>query len=221
VVDEAVDRPAQTLQGVWARHLEPLHPDNHKVPGFVRRYQDECVLVLANLSRFVQGVELDLAPYKGLVPVEIFGRTESQWWARRPISSPSVPMRSISALEPQRLPAIQRLTPQGCAAAHPWIAGALENLFIGEEQVALEAILPTYLKERRWFGGKARKMKSVQLLEAIPMPLEPAEAYLTLVQVDYAEGDPDLYVLPLTATFGEDAARMREGFPHPLLAICK
>ena len=50
------------------------------------------------------------------------------------------------------------------------------------------------------------------------MPLEPAEAYITLVQVDYAEGDPDLYVLPLTAAFGEDAARMREGFPHPLLA---
>jgi hypothetical protein len=38
------------------------------------------------------------------------------------------------------------------------------------------------------------------------------------VQVDYAEGDPDLYVLPLTAAFGADAARMREGFPHPLLA---
>jgi maltose alpha-D-glucosyltransferase/alpha-amylase len=56
--------------------LEFLHPDNQKVLVFVRRYQDECVLVLANLSRFVQGVELDLCAYKGLMPVELFGRTE-------------------------------------------------------------------------------------------------------------------------------------------------
>jgi maltose alpha-D-glucosyltransferase/alpha-amylase len=58
--------------GTW----EFLYSDNHKVLAFVRRYQDECVLVLANLSRFVQGVELDLSPYKGLVPFELFGRTE-------------------------------------------------------------------------------------------------------------------------------------------------
>ena len=33
--------------------LEFLYPDNHKVLAFVRRYQDECILVVANLSRFV------------------------------------------------------------------------------------------------------------------------------------------------------------------------
>src|SRR5262249_8940037 len=121
------------------------------------------------------------------------------------------------ALEPQRLPAVS-LPPQEVQLPTLQIAGTLENLFMGESRVALEAILPTYLKERRWFGGKARKMKSVQLLEAIPAHCGPSEAYITLVQVDYAEGDPDMYVLPLTAAFGEDAVRMREGFPHPLLA---
>src|SRR4029453_2688006 len=120
-------------------------------------------------------------------------------------------------LEPQRLPAIAP-TPQEVRLPMLQIAGALENLFMGENKVALEAILPPYLKDRRWFGGKARKMKSVQLLEAIPVHFEPSEAYITLLQVDYAEGDPDVYVLPLTAAFAEDAARMRESFPHPLLA---
>ena len=47
-----------------------LHPDNHKVLAFVRRYEDEQVLVVANLSRFVQYVELDLRTFQGLVPVE-------------------------------------------------------------------------------------------------------------------------------------------------------
>ncbi len=33
---------------------EFLHPDNRKVMAFVRRYQDECLLIVANLSRYVQ-----------------------------------------------------------------------------------------------------------------------------------------------------------------------
>ena len=41
--------------------LEFLAPDNPKVLAFLRRYEDEIVLVVANLSRFAQHVELDLA----------------------------------------------------------------------------------------------------------------------------------------------------------------
>ncbi len=44
--------------------------------AFIRRYEDERILVVANLSRFVQGVELDLSEFQGMVPVEMFGRIE-------------------------------------------------------------------------------------------------------------------------------------------------
>src|SRR5215218_6465747 len=54
--------------------LEILHPTNHAVLAFIRRHEDECLLVVANLSRFVQNVELDLRPYRDLVPIELFGR---------------------------------------------------------------------------------------------------------------------------------------------------
>src|SRR5258707_1301449 len=55
--------------------LEFLYPKNHKVLVYLRRYQDEQILVVANLSRFVQYVELDLATLKGTVPVEMLGQT--------------------------------------------------------------------------------------------------------------------------------------------------
>ncbi|MFO7031963.1 maltose alpha-D-glucosyltransferase, partial [Limnospira fusiformis CCALA 023] len=54
--------------------FELLHPENRKVLAFVRTYSGEHILVVANLSRFVQSVELDLTPFQGMVPVEIFGR---------------------------------------------------------------------------------------------------------------------------------------------------
>lgn len=46
---------------------------NDKVLAFTRSYEQEVVLVVANVSRFVQYVELDLSDWKGLVPLEIMG----------------------------------------------------------------------------------------------------------------------------------------------------
>src|SRR5581483_6959493 len=56
--------------------LEFLHPENRKVLAFVRCLGHERILVVANLSRFAQWTQLDLSPYAGMQPVELFGRTE-------------------------------------------------------------------------------------------------------------------------------------------------
>ncbi len=52
-----------------------LHPDNIRIFAYVRRYEDETVLVVANLSRAPQPVELDLKQWSGRTPVEITGNT--------------------------------------------------------------------------------------------------------------------------------------------------
>ncbi len=51
-----------------------LHPGNRRVLAYVREYGDEVVLCVANVSRHAQPVELDLASWKGRVPVEMTGR---------------------------------------------------------------------------------------------------------------------------------------------------
>jgi maltose alpha-D-glucosyltransferase / alpha-amylase len=55
--------------------IEFLHPDNLAVLAYLRCHDDQTILVVNNLSRFVQPVELDLSPYTGSVPVELFGET--------------------------------------------------------------------------------------------------------------------------------------------------
>jgi maltose alpha-D-glucosyltransferase/alpha-amylase len=56
--------------------LEFLHPANRKVLAYVRRYGSDAILCVANLSRSVQPVELDLSPFAGLTPVEVLGYTD-------------------------------------------------------------------------------------------------------------------------------------------------
>jgi len=56
--------------------LEFLQPSNRKILAYLRRYEKDLVLCVANLSRFSQPVELDLSSMSGLVPVEMLGYTE-------------------------------------------------------------------------------------------------------------------------------------------------
>src|SRR5205823_5531454 len=55
--------------------IEFLRPTNPKVLAFVREYRDERILVVANLSRFVQFAEFDLRRFAGVAPEELFGGT--------------------------------------------------------------------------------------------------------------------------------------------------
>src|SRR4029450_7979601 len=54
--------------------LEFLYPDNSKVLAFLRRYENQTILVVVNLSRFAQSAELDLSRFHGCVPMEVFSR---------------------------------------------------------------------------------------------------------------------------------------------------
>src|SRR5580704_16128112 len=55
---------------------EFLQTENRKVLSYILRYEKETLLVVANLSRFPQPVELDLSAFRGTAPMELFGRSE-------------------------------------------------------------------------------------------------------------------------------------------------
>ncbi len=54
---------------------EPLRPANHRIFAHLRRFEDEIALCVHNLAASAQPVELDLARFKGLIPVEMLGGT--------------------------------------------------------------------------------------------------------------------------------------------------
>lgn len=53
--------------------IDFLHPDNLKVLVYLRRFENETLLCVVNLSRFVQFAELDLSEFTGYQPVELIG----------------------------------------------------------------------------------------------------------------------------------------------------
>src|SRR2546430_14580667 len=63
--------------------------------------------------------------------------------------------------------------------------------------------LPAYLKERRWFAGKARTIRAVEVAESVPMRTGAGSVYLTLARVHYSEGADETYLIPLACANGE------------------
>ncbi|MBI2933006.1 MAG: putative maltokinase, partial [Planctomycetes bacterium] len=189
--------------------IEFLYPENRKILAFIRRYQDEQILVVANLSRFVQYTELDLSAFRGLTPVELFGQNEFPpvvdrayfltlaphafyWFAMRPRAGvevrPAVPSETLRTVD---------------------VHGDWPDVFRSKAKAVIEELLAQYVGTRRWFAGKGRTMKSVSVVETIPIESDGTEVRIAFVRVEYADGRGDLYTVPLAFAPGEKADAVR------------
>jgi maltose alpha-D-glucosyltransferase/alpha-amylase len=188
--------------------IEFLQPDNRKVLAFIRRYQEEIVLVVANLSRYTQYAELDLSAFQGMVPLELYGRLRFPPIEDRPYLLTLNPYAFYwMALE---TPPVEAIPPQQTELVTVTVQGSWDTLVQGRHRAALEALLPAYLRPRRWFIGKVRSIRRVEIRDVIPVPRDTPTAYITMVQVEYTDGDPETYVVPLTFATGELAERLQD-----------
>ena len=96
-----------------------------------------------------------------------------------------------------------------------------ERVLEGEARSMLEARLPDVLKARRWFAGKARAIQSVRIAESVPIPARSSSVVLLFIRVEYVDGAPELYTLPLTAAFGEEAAQIQQDQPGTIVTTLK
>jgi maltose alpha-D-glucosyltransferase / alpha-amylase len=81
-----------------------------------------------------------------------------------------------------------------------------DDPFFARLQKQLPGILPDYLRNRRWFGGKAHTIRSISISEIVPIHGEKFSAYLVLVRVEYALARAQLYALPFVAALGQETS---------------
>ena len=193
--------------------MEFLHPDNRRVLAFYRRYGEETVLVVANLSRFVQAASLDLSAVKGLTPVEMFGKTEL------PPVGDALYLMTLGAYEIYWF-AIEDRRVAVESVAGTEIGGELqtveiedwEHVFEGSALEQLEEWLPAFLISRRWFRGAGRRIASVVLIDSINVPN--TRSWLLLTEVIYENDERETYTLLASLAVGTEAISIREQHPE-------
>ncbi|XGV99769.1 MAG: maltose alpha-D-glucosyltransferase [Leptolyngbya sp. BL-A-14] len=211
------------FQALGSGDFQILHPENRKVLAFTRTYDDEQILVVANLSRFVQTVELDLSSFKGRAPIEIFGRTEF------PAIDDAPYFLSLGAyavywftLKPQviSLPALPQTERPTLAMSGTWQTAfaSLQSAQTRSFTASLETLLPEYLANRRWFGGRTRTVQTARIDDAIAIPYKDSHAYMLALHVDYIQGSPQTYVLFLAYAEGNQALQLLTDTPQAVVA---
>jgi maltose alpha-D-glucosyltransferase / alpha-amylase len=198
--------------------LEFLHPDNRKVLAFVRSYGGERILVVANLSRFAQWVQLDLSAFEGAVPVELFGRTEFPPVGNQLYQLAMGPHTFYwFAIEPQKRP-VDLTVPERRDVPELVLSRGLAGLLGGEDNARLQEVLPSYLVNQRWFGSKAQHITAVRLGESIPVPHGLGTTHVTMADVSYSDAQPERYLLPLAVARGELAEQVWDRAPWAVVA---
>src|SRR4051812_7933040 len=185
--------------------IEFLSPENPKVLAFIRQFEDETVLVVANLSRFTQYVELDLRSFKGRVPRELMGRTRfppigdlpylltlgehAFYWFR--LQEPRT--AAVDAREASYQPPVLE-------SSSNW-----ENGFSAAERSTIEHALPAWLEGRRWVRDRGREIALARMLDVIPVD----GLHFALLQVEFTQGEGEQYVLPLAVETAKRPGRRR------------
>lgn len=190
--------------------IEFLYPENAKVIAFLRTYGEETVLVVANLSRFAQSVSLNLHDFRGSVPIEMFGGTEFAPVHEGPYQLSLGPHGFYWFSMEREHMAGQGADPEGHDLSRLSVASDWRQLMHGHTRRSLEGALPGFLLRNRWFAGRARLMRSVEIYDAVPVGAAKAkpDAFVVLVHVEYSHGEPETYVVLLSAATAVDSERV-------------
>jgi maltose alpha-D-glucosyltransferase/alpha-amylase len=179
--------------------IEFLYPENRRILAFVRTWEEERVLVVANLSRFTQCLELDLRKYRGMAPLELFGRTEFPGVTEDPYFLSLGPHAfHWFSLEPKEAGPEGLRTRTGeppTVTVESW-----ETVFSPRVRAKLNPMLPAFLRGQRWFRGLGRTIRISEIHDVIPFPN--SRSWLLILRVEYTEGDPEFYAVVPTATVG-------------------
>ena len=201
--------------------LRFLRPGNRKILAYLREYEGETILCVANLSRAPQAVELDLSQYKGRVPAELIGRS-----AFPPIGAlPYLLTLSGHAFyafrlatdvmppawheEPQVLPdlAVLVLVESGwrTLGGRREASGARNEVMAARARVQLEGdILPRFFRLQPWFANRAGNVEKFELGETHEWLTDRGNWLLAIVILTLAGGETYRYAMPLALAWEDE-----------------
>ncbi|HXE40088.1 MAG TPA: maltose alpha-D-glucosyltransferase, partial [Azonexus sp.] len=214
--------------------LRFLHPGNRKILAFLREYEDQILLCVANLARTAQPVELDLAAYKGRVPVELLGRTpfppigelpylvtlpgHAFYWFRL-AAGEAAPSWHAERLPPEEAPVLVFFDGWHSIFRErvvPWRIGLAEKL---RAQLERET-LPRFVTLQRWYGAHGEAVRQVALVDHAEWNDARGNWFLAVFRVEAGAtaGAAD-YFLPLTLVWEDDEERSRAMLPATVARV--
>jgi maltose alpha-D-glucosyltransferase/alpha-amylase len=175
-----------------------IRPVNRSVLAYVRQYQDEVILCVANLSRSAQATELDLSAFKGRIPLEMLGRTRFPAIGELPYMITIAPygfywfqLQEPDKSEPVTPHAVPEFETLVVPLNSTWVSLARTRGVFERD------VLPGHLARTRWYPEHSPANIRPTLTSAIPFcDIGDNRPYLTFFEATQ-RGVTQRYVLPM------------------------
>ena len=179
-----------------------LNPQNRKVLAYLREFESETILCVANVARTSQAVELNLSDYAGRVPVELSGNTPFPIIGQLTYLLTLPPygfywfLLSVAASPPTWSAAMS-----GPAIEHHTFVLRNSVVEIGTDPALEKEVLPPYVRGRRWFQQKDAAGAAIDLVLLGRIAASDDLVYTEIVAND---GDrQERYALPLSVSWDD------------------
>lgn len=183
--------------------VEFISSDNPHILSFIRRYEDEYIFIVANLSRFCQIVSLNLGEYANFVPEEVFGGNKFPAITEHPYALSLGPHNTYWFTLHKQEEAVAATSTEGIP--HLELDTSWKDIIQGDTRSEFGGILPTFLKKCRWFGGKGKPIRRTNIVESITVPGDKSVSHLLLVEVSYVGAPKETYLLPVSFAQQQEA----------------
>ncbi len=200
-----------------------LRPGNRKILAYLRAFGEDTILCVANLSRSAQPVELNLAEFKGRVPVEMLGRTTFPpigdlpylltiaafgfYWFRLATDAevPSWHEQIVSIDERPVLVLFDGWTSLFRERVVPWRIGIAEKTRLQFETDTL----PRYIETQRWYAAKGSSIDRARIADHLLWQEGKTTWLVALLDLENAS-ERTSYFMPLALAWEErDEERVR------------
>jgi maltose alpha-D-glucosyltransferase/alpha-amylase len=170
---------------------------NAKVLCFVRSYESQRIIVVANLSQFSQATTLNFSEFKDCDITEVFSQNKFRSVEGEEYAITIGPYGYFwfqADASEKKEEAIGGSELQLFKTEVSW-----EKVFANYHEVRVfeRKILQPFMRKCRWFGGKAKIISKMGFHKVIPLKVEGDTHFLTVIEVHYVQRLPDLYFLPI------------------------
>lgn len=182
--------------------LEFVFPSNRRVLAFLREFEGETILCVANLSRSAQAAELDLGRFRGAVPIELTGGSSFPPISNAPyvLTLPAYGYYWFVLAEQERLPRWYTPAPEPLPELITLVMGdSWQRMLATREGRHLEhSVLKQYLARQRWFASKSANIENVSLSPLASLSGADVDHMLSTITVRTSDGATTDYFFPLT-----------------------
>ena len=194
--------------------IEFVQSSNTHVLSFLRRLTDEngneqVMLVIVNLSHHVQLADLQLREFAGWTVREVFGQNEFPHIGE---DDYNVTIGSHDYYWFELVPSpdhgrVEEVSPISITATD-W------KRFSAKLRTALaESVLPAWMKHRRWFRSKGRKLRKAAIVDTQAL----GHSWLVVLRMEYSDQDTEHYQIPLTLLTGPEAEERVNEVPESVV----